>query len=369
MGRRLVGGVLVGLGLVAASLAWAAFSLTRTVLDPESSDRIAEAMYDDPQVQAYVVDAMSAAVVPVVEGVVPPADVQAATRRALDDPQVEELLVGGLVRAHQRFLGEDPRPDEPIVVDGSALVTATRRELVNSDPELLASLPEVPSIAVTLPTDAIPDAGGLRSMVIGAVALLAVATLSLVAAAFVITDDRARVLRRVGFWAIGAAAFWVIVSLVVPSLAHLLMPDEATVMASLWGAAAQGMVDPSITAAAIGVVALILSIVWMAGSAIMRSSRRRSTRGAEQEGRPRPADRPEPPRPTTPSPVYATSTRTTPSQGPPTGQSRPVVTPGPATPARGTPVIPPSPSPAPSRRWVEGVGYVDDTDSTRPGER
>lgn len=349
----------MALGLVAASLAWAAFSLTRTVLDPESSERIAEAMYDDPEVQAFIVDATASAVVPVVEGVVTAPEVESAVRRALDDPQVEELMVGGLVRAHQRFLGEDPRPDEPIVVDGTALVSATRRELVNSDPELVVVLPEVPAIGLTLPTDAIPDAGGIRSMVIGAVALLAVATVALVVAAFVITDNRARVLRRVGFWAIGAAAFWVVVGLVVPSLAHLLMPDDATVMASLWGAAAEGMIDPSVIAACAGVVALVLSVIWMAGSAIAHGSRRRTGRSSAAAAQ-SPAAR----APATQVPV---ARREPPYQGPPrqradTGQTPPVVVPGPATPPRGIPVVPSPSVPTPGRRWVEGVGYVDDSE-------
>ena len=366
MGRRLVGGVLVALGLVAASLAWAGFSLTRTALDPDASQRIAEAVYDDPEVQSYLKDAMAAAAEPFIEAGVPRAELDAAADRALDDPAVEEAMVGGLVRAHQRFLGGDPRPDEPIVVDATALASATRTELVNSDPELLGSLPEVPSFAVTLPTESIPDVGDLRAVVLGAVAMLSAAAVALVAAAFVVTDDRARVLRRVGLWAIGAAVFWVVFGLVVPSLAQLLLPTEATVAGSIWGVAAEGMIDPSVIAACAGVVALVLSIVWMVGSAVMRSNRRRAAR---RRGEPEPR-RGAPARAADAAAAdeargRAAPTRAAPTRAAPT--TAPVRTPGPATPPRGTPVVPSSPSRPSGPQWVEGVGYVDDPDPTRPG--
>jgi hypothetical protein len=268
-----------------------------------------------------------------------------------------------LVRAHQRLLGDDPRPDEPIVVDATALAAATRAELVNSDPELLGGLPEVPSFAVELPIESIPDLGGVRTTLLGAVAFLAAATVAFVAAAFVVTDNRARVLRRVGLWAIGAAAFWVIFGLVVPWLAHLLMPEEAIVMASIWGVAAEGMIDPSIVAACAGVVALILSIIWMIGSAALRSSRRRSARRRADPATAAPD------RTVAPSADSAAAYEAR-------GRGRrtyavdrpPAAAPGPPTPARGTPIVPPrieTPRQSTGPQWVEGVGYVDDPDQTR----
>lgn len=367
MGRRLVGGVLVALGLVAASLAWAGFSLTRTVLDPDASQRIAETVYDDPEVQEYLKDSMGAAAAPFLDAGVTRADVEDAADRALADPQVEEAMIGGLVRAHQRFLGDDPRPDEPITVDATALADATRTELINSDPELLNGLPEVPDFTVSLPVESIPSLGDVRATLVGAVVLLATATVAFVVAAFVITNDRARVLRRVGLWAIGAAAFWVVFGLVVPWLAHLLMPDEAIVMASIWGVAAEGMIEPSVIAACVGVVALVLSIIWMIGSALAASSRRRSARrrGEPVEERRGPAPEAGPP-----AMARSDRRRTVAVDRPQPVQppSSPVRAPGPPTPAHGTPVVPSTAEPrrqSGGPRWVEGVGYVDDPDATR----
>ena len=346
MGRRLAGGVLVGFGLVAASLAWVCLSMSRTVLDPERSEAIAEDVYRDPEVRAQLERSMATAVDEAIpEGVtVSRLDITDAAERALDDPAVEQLLVGGLVRAHQRFLGADPNPDEPIVVDGTALAAATRVELVNAQPELAAVVPEVPSIAVTLPTDSIPDAGGLRGRLVAATALLAAVGAGLVVAAIVVTNDRARVLRRVGFWLIGAAAFWVVIGTALPSLAHLMLPDQAAIIAAIWGVAAGGMRQPSITAAVVGVAALVLSVVWMAGSAI---ARRYGNRPARREAAPAPAYVP-----------VAAATRAPASPAP---APAPIYAPAPPTAYAPTYSRPADASP----QWVEGVGYVDDPDATR----
>lgn len=364
MGRRLAGGLLVGLGLVAASLAWVCLSITRTVLDPDRSVAIAEDVYADPEVRRQLKDSMAGAIdAAVPEGVdISRLDIAAAADRALDDPAVEELMVGGLVRAHQRFLGADPRPDEPIVVDGAALASATRVEVVNARPELAGVIPEIPSIAVTLPTDSIPDAGGLRGRLIAGTATFAAIATGLVVAAFVVTDNRARVLRRVGFWLIGAAAFWIIMGTALPALAHLLLPGQAAIIAAIWGVAAGGMRQPSITAAMFGVGALVLSMVWMAGSAIARrSGRRRATPAYRPEPEPdiwEPARMPAPAAPPRfPAPAPAPSRPSAPAPAP--GYAAADAT---SVAPRPTPAGPTAPA---APRWVEGVGYVDDADATR----
>lgn len=362
MGRRLAGGFLVGLGLIAASLAWISLSITRTILDPERSTAIAEDVYRDPEVRDQLRNSMAGALdAAVPDGVdLNRLDVVDAADRALDDPAVEALLVDGLIRAHQRFLGDDPNPDEPIVVDGAALASATRRQLVSSRPELAGVVPEIPSMAVTLPTDSLPNAGGLRDRLVAATGLLAAVAAGLVVAAFVVTDNRARILRRVGFWLIGAAAFWVIIGTALPSLAHLLLPGQAAIIGAIWGVAAGGMRQPSITAGVAGVAALVLSLVWMAGSAVSRRSRRRDAarqRTARAAEEPRYVSRPV----TAPTGYQAPN----PDYVPPPPAPTPTYVP----PGEGVDATVAAPSPAPTGssapRWVEGVGYVDDSDATR----
>lgn len=364
MGRRLAGGALVGIGLIAASLAWVCLSMTRTVLDPERSEAIAEDVYRDPQVRRQLKDTVAGALHVAIPDAVPVTrpDIAAAADRALHDPVVEEAFIGGLVRSHQRFLGADPRPDEPIVVDGAALAAATRIELVRARPELAGSIPEVPSVEIPLPVDRIPDAGGLRGRLVAATAVLGAAAVGFVSAAFVVTNRRARILRRVGFWLIGAGAFWVVIGTALPALAHLLLPGQAAIIAAIWGVAAGGMRQPSVTAMIAGVAALGLSVIWMAGSALARRtarSRPRSSRHASATPVDEPAWRP-PPTPA-PAPYVAPTSGPAPGVGDRTVVDRTVVGPAPAP----APAQPHRPSAAP--RWVEGVGYVDEAESGSSG--
>jgi hypothetical protein len=387
MGRRLVGGVLVACGLMAASLAWAGYAASRTVLDPGRSQAIADDLYRDREVRAQLRSSMASALGAALPDQVrvSRAELVAAADRALDDPAVEALLVGGLIRSHQRFLGADPRPDEPIVIDGSAIVSASRAALVNVRPDLI-NIPEPPSVPVTLPTDRLPNAGGFRTWLNGVVAMLAAVAVGLVVAAFVLTNSRPRVMRRVGFWAIGAAAFWLVVGFVLPQLAHLLIPGPSAILAAMWGVAAGGMLEPSRNALVAGVAAVIVSFIW-AGLASILGGRS-------------PAPAHEPPRPVrhpssspAPSPVAVAPAR---SPAPAT-TARPTRTPGPGTSPRGIPAVPERVAPAaatpmppgvpntgtpapvathrpappgvptarPAPRWVEGVGYVDDDDPTQ----
>jgi hypothetical protein len=401
MGRRLIGGALVAIGLIAASLAWAGFAASRTVLDPARSEAIATDLYQDREVRNQLRSSMASALdAALPDGVqVSRTELVAAADRALDDPAVEALLVGGLIRSHQRFLGEDPNPDQPIVIDGAAMARASRAALINLRPELANSVPEPPSVPVELPTERLPDASGFRTWLNASVAMLASVAVGLVVAAFVLTNDRPRVLRRVGYWAIGASLFWIVVGFVLPELAHLLIPGAAAILAALWGVAAGGMLEPSRTALIAGVAAVVLSFVWAGIAALVGGGRSQPAGRRERvpDQRPRPS-RPVPqahrpaPRPT-PAPAAA---------APP----RPVRTPGPATPPRGVPAVSPAatppgvpasqtapgvpasqtapgvpahkPAPAhapasqPAPRWVEGVGYVDESggperDDTRPG--
>jgi hypothetical protein len=389
MGRRLIGGVLVAIGLIVASLAWTGFSISRTILDPGRSQAIADDLYNDREVRAQfrnsMADALGAAIP---EGVsVNRSELVDAADRALDDPAVEALLVGGLIRSHQRFLGEDPNPDEPIVVDGTAMASASRAALINLRPELANTVPQPPSMPVTLPVDRLPNAGGFRVWLNGAVALLAAVAVGLVSAAFVLTNNRPRVLRRVGFWAIGAAAFWLLMGVVLPELAHLLIPGPAAIFGATIGVAAGGMIQPSWYALIGGVGAVILSLLWMAASSLM-AGREPAPRGARPHPEPAraPASASAPrPAPAGPVPAPARSAGAPPPAAPTPG--RPQST-GPVTPPQGTPPVdapggaapasitspvqpssePPPPSVPPrAPRWVEGVGYVHDDESTQPG--
>ncbi|HSL56918.1 MAG TPA: hypothetical protein VK866_03670 [Acidimicrobiales bacterium] len=390
MGRRLVGGALVGIGLFVASLTWVGFGALRTVLDAGRSDRVAEALYEDrevrDQMRTTIADGLDAAIPNDIA--VPRQELLDAAEAALDDPAVEAVVRDGLVRSHQRFLGQDPNPDEPIVVDAAAIGAAARTALVTARPDLAPVVPPPPSLPITLPTEVLPDASGFRRWLVGTVALGALAATGLVVAAFVITDNRHRVLRRVGWWGIGAGAAWVVIGVALPELAKLMLPGQAAIFAAIIGVMAGGMVGPSITAMVAGAAAVVVGFLWWGVARVARRSGGRAPAPAPyQQGAYPPGAYP---------PSYAPPSYHPPAAAPPgyasgsspTGQY-PSVTPaapprpgadptrvagadptrvtGGSTPPGGTPAppagapwAPPPPAPDPAPRWVDGVGYVDD---------
>src|SRR3546814_11777908 len=88
--RRALAAALLGISLWIGSLAWSGFLLTRTVLDPDRSARVAEALYDDKAVRdrlaANIAGGVEAALSPGVS--VPPGDISAGARQALDAPEL-----------------------------------------------------------------------------------------------------------------------------------------------------------------------------------------------------------------------------------------------------------------------------------------
>lgn len=385
--RRSIAGMILGVSLLVASLAWSGFVALRTVLDPGQSQRIADKLYDDPQVRDALAGNIAGALVSLFPpGVdVPPDQVDAVATAVLDDPRVEFLVTQAFVQTHAAFLGDGDMPDQ---LDAGVVGQAARDQLVAAEPQLDAVLPAAPALAVPLPTERIPDLGPLRATLQAAVPILALLAVGGFVLALVTTSHRPSVLRRAGMWAIGAAALIVAAGLGLPWLIRRFAPDQGEVAAALFATLVESVLVPSLVLAGTGGAAIVAGMAWpSAGRARARPPRR-----AEPARRPSPAphDR-RPPRPAgapghrlapghEPGPARQRSHEQMPPpvrrpaprpQGPPTAE-QPVVRdprpprlrdPGPArTPPPGTPPPPsaPPPSAPPERRWVEGRGWVDE---------
>lgn len=376
--RRALAAALLGISLWIGSLAWSGFLLTRTVLDPDRSARVAEALYDDEAVRdrlaANIAGGVEAALPPGVP--VPPAEIDAGARQALDSPAVEAVFVDAFVRTHQAMLGEGDVPEE---VDPGAFGAAGRESLVAARPDLDAVLPAAPELAVPLPTERIPDLGPVRRGLLTAVPLLAAASAAGVLLALLVSSNRPAVVRRAGMWAVGLSAVVLVFAYGVPALAATVAPSQAEVIAALVGAMAAETRVPAVTLGLIGVAGIVLSLFWRAAPAL-----RRDAVPAQRQGRPEPVGRRRrerrlvggpPPRRDIPRPA--------PRSTPPAHRTDPsptTVGPGP-TPERGpeptrvvatgsgpgqtvggnadvttNQAVPPSPDGA--TRWVAGVGWV-----------
>jgi hypothetical protein len=377
--RRGLAGLILGISLVLASVAWSGFVLTHTVLDPGRSERLADQLLDNEVLREALVGrlagAMGAALPP--EFLVPDQQLEEAAAVALEDPRVEALVRDGIVRVHRNALEGNP---EPVALDTTALGEASRDALVAVRPELAMVLPEAPPLTVELPTVGLSWLGRLRelaqqvSLLLGAVSLVGILLSLLVA------RNRPAVLRRVSFWAFGAAAFWLIVGYGIPVLARSLAPSSTAIASAMIDVFFGAMIPPAVTMGVFGAILLGASLLW--ASASERRGARVLQPGAASNGRGRqevPAGRGR----TTSNIRPIAAATATPDRAAPTGaapraeggprprvdatQVLPVV-PDARAPARpsASPTPTPTPTPTPHNavpsapRWVEGVGYVED---------
>lgn len=321
--------MLLTLALWVASLAWMGFVALRTVLDPNRSRAVAEAVYDDPDVRDRLADNLAGVVAAAVPQEVPVSDEQLreAARQALASEAVEAGVVDVLVRVHRGFLGEGEIPES---IELGALEEGLRQALAERNPELAAALPALGPASVPLPTEKVPDLGTPRRWLSRLVPLLALAGLAGIAVALVATNDRPGVLARTGWRALILAGGFLAVAVGLPWVLGVLAPAQAEVAAALAGAMASSALGPAFGLAAAGGAALLLGRLWSAAG----------TSG--ERTHPAPVSRIPPPAPPAPP--------APPRSAPPASTTQPRSAP----PASPRPVLRYPP------RWVDGAGWVLD---------
>jgi len=252
------------LALLAASAAWVSWIYLHTAADPTRSERIAHAILADPQarheVAADVANGLAAATNKVLTSHGQPAvadgadpALQSAVDAALADPRISANLVDAISAEHAIALGAVPA--HPATIDTGPLVTAVRAHLLPVEPSIARAIPAVGAGEIHLPTAHIPYARQLRTWATrwtGVLALGACAGLILA----LLIGDRAGVLRRAGFWGLGAALTW---ALLPPLIAwagdHAVRSQAAVIRAVLRGAT--GPVTATATALAIAGAACV----------------------------------------------------------------------------------------------------------------
>ncbi|MDH3679438.1 MAG: hypothetical protein OEV40_05740 [Acidimicrobiia bacterium] len=261
--RRGLASLIMGVSLLVATAAWSGFVLSRTVLDPGRSERLAEVLLDNPDVRSAIVDRLADSVEAQIPADVPVAreTIEDGATAALDDPRVEALIVDGLVRAHQNALAGI---DEPVTLDAGALGAAGRQAVVERQPELDLVLPAAPSVEVELPNTGLAWLGTLKRYVDRLTLLGAFVALVGVTTAFVLARNRAAALRRIAFWAFGAAAFWLAVAYALPWLLQRVAPSSVSIATAAVDVFFGAMILPALALAAIGLGVLLLSLAWPA---------------------------------------------------------------------------------------------------------
>lgn len=261
--RRGTASLIIALSLMVASLSWAGFTLSNTILDPGRSERLATQLLDNPEVREALIDRVADALETQIppEIPVPRATIETGAAIALDDPRVEALVIDGFVRVHQNALAGNP---EPVSIDAGALGAAGRDALINVRPELDRVLPAAPSVTVDLPTTGLSWMGRLKNFVDRYTLLGAAVSLVGLAGAFAVTTNRGSVFRRVAYWGYGAAAFWVALGYGIPRVAELLSPRSAAIASAAIDVFFGAMIRPAVIMAIIATVLLIIGLLWPA---------------------------------------------------------------------------------------------------------
>jgi hypothetical protein len=281
------------LALLAASIAWMGWIFLRTAADPTRSDRIAHAILDSPparhEVAVDIADGLATATDKALKSHGAPAVVdgadpalQAAVETALADPRIAANLVDAISAEHEIALGETPA--HPAAIDTALLVTAVRAHLLPVEPAVARAIPSVGPKEIKLPAARIPFARQLRTFANRWVRIIALGAVAGVLLAFLI-GDRPGVIRRAGFWAIGAGLTWAVVPhLIAFAGDHWVQSQAAVIRAVVQGAT--GAVTA--TASALVVAGLAGVAVSYAAPQVLGALRL----GARTTGSPAPASVP-----------------------------------------------------------------------------
>lgn len=377
--RRGFAGLILGLSLVVASVSWAGFIMSRTVLDPGRSERLAEQVFENEELRSVLVSRLADSLATALPDdiVVPNQTLEVAASLALDNPEVQQLVQTTIVDTHRAALEGNL---ESVVIDSSVLGNSLRTSLVQTNPSLEAAIPEVPSATIELPTSGLNFLGTLDGLADRVTVLAAVAALIGGATALVITSDRPSVLRRVAFWAFGASLFWLLVGFGVPRLAALIGPASATITTASVDVFFGAMIQPAIIMGVVGLALLATSIFWTS-LAVSRPARvaqpSRAPRGtgakttANRMGSastPRPVETYGRPVPNQPSDRTVVQNR---PFGDEVDVGVPSARPGPSAttvdPWAGS-TEPASALPAREPIWIEGRGYIDPDDPSLPSK-
>jgi hypothetical protein len=247
--------LLVHIGMALATLAFAAWWTTHTILDTGRTQRVASAVLENTDLRHYLAGQIAPFVAradttnPQAKAVV-----QQRLTTVLDRPHVRAKLERFVGEAHARLVGERATP---AVLDKATVDTLVAAALPNMTAAEIAKIPavkvDVPQVAAfNTARRAFHDRTGLY--LLGAVVALALA--------LVVTRDRRSTLRLVGRWLIGISVghllvLWVVPVLVVPAVTH---NPWAGLVAAVARALNAGVVTGLVVFAAAGVAFLVLDL-------------------------------------------------------------------------------------------------------------
>lgn len=258
--RRGLASLVIGISLAIASVAWAGVAMLNTLLDPDQSRALAEAIIDNPTANRALRARLAASLAQRVPPDIPVSSqvVQHAAERALAQPEVRAATIDAIAAAHGQAMAGD---EGSVVVMDHDLSAAGRAALVAERPTLDDSLPDYPAVRLELPTTGLHWLGSLAPRVKRFTIIAAILASAGIGSALVLGTDRPSVLRRAAVWAFGSSAFWLILSIGLPRVAIALAPTSTGLASAGVDIFSTSMVQPATMMACAGAAALIISLL------------------------------------------------------------------------------------------------------------
>jgi hypothetical protein len=224
--RRVFAELILGLGLLAGSLAMSGWWFRSTMLQPERTERIANAVFDSPEVRAAIGKLIAKEVADVTGQQAADVDSFVQGRLAADDLS---YLTSFVAEVHSAAVGSGPSE--------IALTTDMLSPLVG-DKVAQVVVDKTGGASITVPV--VKPLRSARDHLTPWLRGLLTVCLSAVAAAFILHPNRPAVFRRIGWWLLGLTAWqllltWVVPRYVVPAVTNnpwaLLAGEVATASA------------------------------------------------------------------------------------------------------------------------------------------
>lgn len=264
--RRVVGWLLLTVGLLATSLVYDSFMIRALILDPDvvvdATDGILERRIVQSVVSDQIVEAARSQLLP-------PGTTSSTTLHITDDlrqagieltrtPEFHDAYASA-VRALHRYVFIDHTT--PPVLDLSALVPAFRKEAMALNPAYEQLLPAKAPLQITI-ADSAPDLTGLKRSLDRRFSNLALAAAGLIGLAMLIHPRRPSALRRIGMWLVAFALLQGAIALLLPVLASGLPGNSSIIGEHLARSLMPRLIAPAVAILLFGVGALICARRW-----------------------------------------------------------------------------------------------------------
>jgi hypothetical protein len=264
--RRVVGWLLLTVGLLSTSLIYDAVLIRALVLDPDvvvdATDDILERRIVQSTVADQIVEAAQ-------QQLLPPGTTSSATLHVTDDlrqagieltrtPEFHDAYAEA-VRALHRYIFID-RSTVP-VLDLGSLVPVFRAEAIELNPAYAELLPAEAPLRVEI-TDQAPDLTDFKRTVDRRLSSLALLTLGVVALGMLVHSRRPAALRRIGMWLVAFALLQGALALLLPVAASGLPGNSSIIGEHLARSLMPRLIAPAIALMVFGVGALICARRW-----------------------------------------------------------------------------------------------------------